>query len=162
MCLSIPLWVCNGSVTPDQMTTFFNIQAWKLYWPSLTKYQPVSPYSDSVQGSANQNHSHFPFNQSLFVIIHDFPFLSRELIAYSFSNPQGDSFYRCKRVSAERDSDWSTCAGYPTVPFADIWPSSVLQKAENVFSLAHLIIQNFSIEVLAHVSLPFIILECIN
>ena len=56
-------------VTPDQISTFFNIYrhksvvltqfhlisgSTKLHWPSTTKYQPVPPHTDPVPPSTNQ------------------------------------------------------------------------------------------------------------
>ena len=58
-------------VTPDQISTFFNIyrhksvvltqfhlisSSTKLHWPSTTKYQPVPPHTDPVPPSTNQYH----------------------------------------------------------------------------------------------------------
>ena len=57
-------------VTPDQISTFFNIyrhksvvltqfhlisSSTKLHWPSTTKYQPVPPHTDPVPPNTNQH-----------------------------------------------------------------------------------------------------------
>ena len=60
--------VCPAMVTPDQISTFFNIYSHKsvvltqfhlissctkLHWPSTTKYQPVPPHTDPVPPNTN-------------------------------------------------------------------------------------------------------------
>ena len=65
-CLS----VCQGSVSPDQISSFSNIfrhispmltlyhiisNSTSLYWPSTNKYQPVSPYTDTVPAGITYN-----------------------------------------------------------------------------------------------------------
>ena len=66
------LWVCQASVTPDQISTFSNIyrhtspmltlyhvipSSASFYWPSTTKYQTVSPYTDPVPAGTTYNSS---------------------------------------------------------------------------------------------------------
>ena len=65
-CLS----VCQASVSPDQISTFSNIyrhtspmltlyhvipSSASFYWPSTTKYQTVSPYTDPVPAGTTYN-----------------------------------------------------------------------------------------------------------
>ena len=61
-------YVCQGSATPDQISTFFN-KYWRwspilalfhqvpsstnLYWPNTTKYQPILPHTYPVESSTN-------------------------------------------------------------------------------------------------------------
>ena len=67
-CLS----VCQASVSPDQISTFSNIyrhtspmltlyhvipSSASFYWPSTTKYQTVSPYTDPVPAGTTYNSS---------------------------------------------------------------------------------------------------------
>ena len=64
------LFVCPAMVTPDQISTLFNIyrhksvvltqfhlisSSTKLHWPSTTKYQPVPPHTDPVPPNTNQH-----------------------------------------------------------------------------------------------------------
>ena len=66
------LWVCQASVSPDQISTFSNIyrhtspmltlyhvipSSASFYWPSTTKYQTVSPYTDPVPAGTTYNSS---------------------------------------------------------------------------------------------------------
>ena len=66
------LWVCEASVSPDQISTFSNIyrhtspmltlyhvipSSASFYWPSTTKYQTVSPYTDPVPAGTTYNSS---------------------------------------------------------------------------------------------------------
>ena len=68
-------------VTPDQISTFFNIyrhksvvltqfhlisSSTKLHWPSTTKYQPVPPHTDPVPPNTNQHR--FLLNQCYHVL----------------------------------------------------------------------------------------------
>ena len=64
--------VCQASVSPDQISTFSNIyrhtspmltlyhvipSSASFYWPSTTKYQTVSPYTDPVPAGTTYNSS---------------------------------------------------------------------------------------------------------
>ena len=66
------LWVCEASVTSDQISTFSNIyrhtspmlnlyhvipSSASFYWPSTTKYQTISPYTDPVPAGSTYNSS---------------------------------------------------------------------------------------------------------
>ena len=65
-------WVCQASVSPDQISTFSNIyrhtspmltlyhvipSSASFYWLSTTKYQTVSPYTDPVPAGTTYNSS---------------------------------------------------------------------------------------------------------
>ena len=69
--VALSFLVCRPAmVTPNQISTFFNIyrhksvvltqfhlisSSTKLHWPSTTKYQPVPPHTDPVPPNTNQH-----------------------------------------------------------------------------------------------------------